>query len=334
MDNAFTDLRISASNGGDTEEGFWPSFTDVMTVIVMIFLMAMLILLIKNMDLVTQLRATMAAEREAAELARNTSVEKETLALRLINTENELSMMRMQLMHLTEQNEQKSQLINKNNRLYQNLSLQLRSLTHDKSTLTAELEKTRSSLQAAATSISSQQRQMTQLESQLESTQSALQQSREENEQQTQRLAQLALESDNRVQQFSQLEDDYSSLKVKYDKLVRPARTPKGKFVVEVRYQRKNKRDIIEYKTPNMSAFQPLNRTQMDKRFSALKNQYQSKLYIKVIFPKDSGLSYNEAWKFTSHLHKNYDYYFQEEPEDLTETDTNTNQTPTTKENP
>jgi len=331
MDNAFTDLRISASNGGGAEEGFWPSFTDVMTVIVMIFLMAMLILLIKNMDLVTQLRATMAAEREAAELARNTNVEKETLALRLINTENELSMMRMQLMHLTEQNEQKSQLINKKNRIYQNMALQVRGLTREKSTLTAELDKTRSSLQAAETTISSNQRQMTQLQAQLESSQTALQHSREENEQQTQRLAQLALESDNRVQQFSQLEDDYSSLKVKYDKLVRPARTPKGKFVVEVRYQRKNNHDFIEYKTPNMSAFQTLNRVQMDKRFSALKEQYQSNLYIKVIFPKNSGLSYNEAWKFTSHLHKNYDYYFQDEPEDST--DTNSEQPPEIKEN-
>ena len=27
----------------------------------------------------------------------------------------------------------------------------------------------------------------------------------------------------------------------------------------------------------------------------------------------DSGLSYSEAWSFTNHLHKNYDYYFQEE---------------------
>jgi hypothetical protein len=37
---------------------------------------------------------------------------------------------------------------------------------------------------------------------------------------------------------------------------------------------------------------------------------------VKVIFPENSGLSYNEAWEFTSHLHGNYDYYFKEEEQE------------------
>jgi hypothetical protein len=36
---------------------------------------------------------------------------------------------------------------------------------------------------------------------------------------------------------------------------------------------------------------------------------------VKVIFPENSGLSYNEAWEFTTHLHSNYDYYFKTEAE-------------------
>ncbi len=75
QDQGFVDLRLNRQEG-QTEEGFWPSFTDIMMVVVMIFLMAMVILLIRNMELVDQLRATMDAEREAAALAQATGKEK------------------------------------------------------------------------------------------------------------------------------------------------------------------------------------------------------------------------------------------------------------------
>jgi hypothetical protein len=73
-DQGFVDLRLNRQEG-QTEESFWPSFTDIMTVIVMIFLLAMVVLLIRNMELVDQLRATMEAEREAAALAQATGTE-------------------------------------------------------------------------------------------------------------------------------------------------------------------------------------------------------------------------------------------------------------------
>ena len=37
----FTDLRVSHAHGIGNEDSVWPSFTDIMTVIVMIFLMAL-----------------------------------------------------------------------------------------------------------------------------------------------------------------------------------------------------------------------------------------------------------------------------------------------------
>ena len=51
-----------------------------MTVVVAIFLIAMVVLLVRNIELVNQLRATMEAERIAAELARATGEEKDTLS--------------------------------------------------------------------------------------------------------------------------------------------------------------------------------------------------------------------------------------------------------------
>ncbi len=50
--DGFTDLRLNG--GGEVQEGFWPSFTDIMTVIVMIFLIAMVVLLVRNMELVNR----------------------------------------------------------------------------------------------------------------------------------------------------------------------------------------------------------------------------------------------------------------------------------------
>ena len=65
-DDAFIDLRLNVQEGHN-QESFWPSFTDIMTVVVMIFMIAMVVLLLRNIDLVNQLRATMSAEREAME---------------------------------------------------------------------------------------------------------------------------------------------------------------------------------------------------------------------------------------------------------------------------
>jgi hypothetical protein len=71
MDDSFIDLRLN-NQSAQGEDSFWPSFTDIMTVIVMIFMLAMVILLLPNMELLSQLRATMEAELQAMELVRST----------------------------------------------------------------------------------------------------------------------------------------------------------------------------------------------------------------------------------------------------------------------
>ena len=48
------------------ENSFWPSFTDVMMVITMIFLMATSVLVVRNWHLVAELRESIEAERLAA----------------------------------------------------------------------------------------------------------------------------------------------------------------------------------------------------------------------------------------------------------------------------
>lgn len=70
----FSDLRLNLSNS--QSDNFWPSFADIMTVIVMIFLMVMVVLLIKNWDLIEKLKKSIAAEKASIQLIETTQEQK------------------------------------------------------------------------------------------------------------------------------------------------------------------------------------------------------------------------------------------------------------------
>ena len=57
--------------------------------------------------------------------------------------------------------------------------------------------------------------------------------------------------------------------------------------------------------------FQVVTSKQLHQRLSKLKQQHSGDLYVKVIIPEESGLSYNEAWSFTFDILEQYDYYHQ-----------------------
>jgi len=105
------------------------------------------------------------------------------------------------------------------------------------------------------------------------------------------------------------LQGDYDDLKVKYDKLVKPARTAKGKYVVEVHYEKRGKSHHIKFKEPGSDGYTAVTRKELDKHLNELKEPHSGDLYIKIIIPSSSGLSYNEAWRFTADVLAKYDYY-------------------------
>ena len=80
----FIDLRINHSAGGVGDDSVWPSFTDIMTVIVMIFLMALVIIMVRNFELDRELSSTV-TEKEI------TSQENQNLTKRLVQVEATLS---------------------------------------------------------------------------------------------------------------------------------------------------------------------------------------------------------------------------------------------------
>jgi len=388
----FTDLRINRQEG-ENNESFWPSFTDIMTVIVMIFLIAMVILLLRNMELVKQLRATMEAERSAMELAKTTGEEKESLALRLNAAENTISRLQLRNLKLEEEKRALEQTSENKSRKISVMDLLTKSLESDKkdlqerisnkekeitamlatnrrqqqakqalegekaqlkeqvnalnnrineaeqkiaavesrnSQLSSEVEQLTSSLKSSRQQLSDMRAQYAAANKALEETRGSLagadnkyQKLREQHETLTGRMAGLRTELQKKTQaleekdvqimvtdkRLADLQGDHSELQFKYDKLVKPARTATGKYIVEVRYFKRGGRKVIEYKEPGGS-FRSASRGSLESRLRQLRNKDPDHLYIKIILPENSGLSYGEALRFTTHLHKNYDYYY------------------------
>ena len=338
-DSGFADLRL---NGQDNQlqEGFWPSFTDIMTVVVMIFMMAMVILLLRNIELVRQLRATMEAERAAVELARSTGEERESLALRLIEAENQLAMARIKLMRLSEQSQQQESTISdQTDRISQlsiaNEDLNLRRdqleaenfslnqllvksetranlLQQERDDLTAENRTTRQNLNDTQNRLASLQADLDRMRGLQEMMSQQLAQLEQRYSQQALVLQETRSERRLTGRRLNSLRGEYDELKVKYDRLVRPARSPEGRYLVEVRFSKVGGKTRIEYSTEGQTGFQIVSRERLEQRLTQLKNSKSNGLYIKVIFPEDSGLSFDEAWSVTSDLHARYDYYSQE----------------------
>ncbi len=235
-----------------------------MTVIVMIFLLAMVILLIRNMELVNQLRATMEAERQAMELARTTGAENETLEEKLITREHELAMMRMQVMRMEEEAEQKEAAITSQQHQLNSLTRERDNLTNRVSRLSTERTQLNQQIERLSADSSRLQNQVAEANqtigslhqdlSQLQARQDAtlkdletLQRTYRAQEEALETALAQNLEAD---QALTELQTDYKSLKIKYDKLVRPARSPRGKTVVEVRYAKAGNGFRIDYRGP------------------------------------------------------------------------------------
>ncbi len=333
MNDGFTDLRLNRQEG-QVNESFWPSFTDIMTTVVMIFLIALVVLLVRNMELVRQLRSTMEAERIAAELARATGEEKDSLAMALHRTEAELRQARLEILRLREKAVQREQVITdqiatinrlteardemarKNERLAldrRQLEGRLKDQQARMTLLERSLKNRELELQATRSDVDSLRTNIESLQASLDEAQTRadrLQQDLDERSRALEAARQAAQEVERK---YLVLAGDYDNLKVRYDKLVRPARSKKGRHVVEVRYWKEGDRYRIAWHEGEKGSFQPISRKRLDRVLSRLLKQYPNGLYVKVIFPENSGLSYNEAWEFTNHLHRNYDYYFRDE---------------------
>ena len=322
--------QTQASHSGDNS--FWPSFTDIMMVITMIFLMATSLLVVRNWQLVAELRESLAAEQIAAQLIESTTQENATLDERLANAEQSNSILRLRLMKKDEElklatdalRQQESNIValeienvdvkkslEQANTAVVTANLEIEKVTTDYQDLQSQLASLRAQLSA-------QQLENEQAEVLLGSARTEIEALRQSNLSQQENIASLKQEKillDREIEAYNRqllsLKGDYEVVKSKYEELVKPARSAKGKFIAEVYYIKGKNGEIIRYRQPGDTGFANLPLAEVEKRLSKLKAENGKNLYVKIIIPENSGLSYNEAWDFMRNLLVKYDYYYQ-----------------------
>jgi len=298
MDQGFVDLRQGYATGAQGSDSFWPSLTDIMTVVVMIFMLASTVLIIRNWELMDELRNTMEAEQRSAMMARNVADANATLEEQLAAAEHQLSLLRMQLMQADEKDQAKSR--------------QLAEGEQNRLALEAEVAQLREQLLQAANRYAQLESQNRAQQNQLASARDEIAALQQNSQQQASELTRLRQDQLTEQQLLITLKSDFDELKVKYDKLIKPARTAKGKHVVEVRYEKVAGKQQIALRDEGQTEYRQLNKAEMEQILSVLKRANPGKLYVKIVIPDNSGLSYNEAWKFTKEVLQQFDYYYTE----------------------
>ena len=302
----FTDLRLNGG-GGEVQEGFWPSFTDIMTVVVMIFLISMVVLLVRNMELVNQLRATMEAERIAAELARATGEEKDSLSSALHRAEERVQQMQLEIMRLQEKGLRSETLIAEQLRAISGLSNERDDLAQQAAQLSllrerleADVEKRQSQIDAAMQELDNKQLQLNAAQRSITTLEGPeqLRNRFAESQEQADRLQRTVAEQRESLEEARQTEleverrylvlaSDFDNLKVKYDKLVRPARSSSGRHLIEVRYWKEGGQYQVSWREGGEGAYQPIKRSQLDKVLQRLSEENEERPLRKGHLPRE-----------------------------------------------
>jgi len=269
-----------------------------MMVVVIIFLLTSMLLMVKNWELLDQLRNSMAAEEQAEKIIHDASQENATLEEQLAQAQNEISMLRMQLLQASEQ-------ANQMNLVIEDREQKIVIVLSENEQLKNSVYKNENKIASLSSKISSMEENLSELNIDVDQKQQALEEER-------QKIIIITQERDTQSRKLSALEDDFGSLKVKYDKLIKPARTAKGKYVVSVNYERIKGKERIRFKDSGDENYTVVTEKQLYSKLAKLKKKHPKKLYIKIVIPKESGLTYNEAWTFMKDILNKYDYYYQE----------------------
>lgn len=368
--SSFAPIGNQENISGDS---FWPSFTDIMMVVVMIFLFATSILIVRNYHLVAELQASLEAEKRAEEVIETTSLanasleqrlsnveheidnatlENATLEERLTNYEQENSLLRLQVLSkkeklkrselkrsklqqkfdkLNEQNQLMLASIKNQDRELQDNKTAIQSLSTENTQFKSDLALIKSQFSAQKEQLENQLNTQIELANQLNQDNASLNtelsslrvtqdeiniQLEELNTENTENEITINLLKEEREQyneEILTLKGDYEVVQAKYQKLIKPARSAKGKYIAEVHYVKSKNKNLIRYKEPADTDYTELALKQVESKLDRLKKKYGKELYVKIIIPKNSGLTYNEAWSFMKGLLDKYDYYYQKQ---------------------
>jgi chromosome segregation ATPase len=309
------DLRQNRRNR-ISDISLWPSFTDIMTVILMIFMLTMVVVIVKNADLARQLAARMEreqqarealdAEREAGRKLQDALADREE---KLQSKEMEIILKGDEIRVIRSTLEAKVALISALQAKIAADEQTLGRLQEETAAKAAEMEHLQQAHTQQLAALTEQTRR--QIEAFNRKFDELMARVREKED----RLAALNAEKTGIELDLARQRSDYLELEEKYNKLIRPARSPAGKAVAAVQYSKIDGEYHILFKAPDRNSFVLLDETQLHARLRRLKERLQDGLYVKVIIPEDSGLTYNEAWNFTRDILSRYDYYYQPQKE-------------------
>jgi len=306
VQQGFVDLRTDPEQLADN---YWPSFADIMMVVVMIFMLASVVLIMRNWELVAALRSTLESERQAQEEVRFATQENATLEEQLAQAQHQVSVMRMQLMRASEQEQQQKRLLARKDLEHQVMVSELGRSQRNMTTLQQHSSQLNETLNTVQAELSNSESIRSRLQNTLQQAEKSTHEQAQMISQQTSEISKLQQNHSEMQAQILTLKGEYDLIKVAYEKLIRPARTAKGKHVVEIRYSKRKGRKKVEYKDTGDTEYKVMSRKRLEKRLARLKKQHPGKLYVKIIIPEKSGLSYNEAWQFTREMLDRYDYY-------------------------
>ena len=286
------------------EENFWPSFTDIMMVVVIIFLMSSTVAILHNWDLSRQVRETQVLEQEARsraqaarERAQDLDVHQALMQMELEEVRTRSDILYRGLLGKTEQLEEQERA----------LALTRRELSERQAQL-VNVEQRHAQAQAE---IRTERETSAQRERELLQVQQELAQLREESE--LHRRMSVKVEADQRQtrEELARLQAEHDKVSEEYAALIRPARSPKGKAVVAVRYQKVNDQPSYMIRPPTGGDFKNVGQEEMHRTLSELKQEHGGELFVRIVIPTDSNLTYQDAWKFSIEMLERYDYYYQ-----------------------
>lgn len=343
--DTFTDLRV---NGGERsgEITLWPSFTDIMTVVLMIFMLTMVVVIIKNTTLGQALLRSEDQGRQIEALLQQSQAAQAELKTTLVDLQEKLSQKEMQIILLSDEAKILQQDLAGKTLLiaavegeaaeFKNKIIVLQEAV---ATAEAEAAHARESASRASAALEKKVAELTrqydvriaEIQSASEKKLAALTDAKaSEIEEYNRRV--LALLSQLKEKEtvilslggqkqalelsLAKQRQDFSALEEKYIRLIRPARSPAGKMVATVSFQRQDGRHRIAFKGADTEKVETLTLDQLHQQLDALKKKWQDQLYVRIIIPENSGLTYNEAWTFTKDILSRYDYYYQDQTQE------------------
>lgn len=284
--------HLSSING----ENFWPSFTDIMMVVVIVFLLSSTVAVLHNWDLSRQVQETAALEQQARERAEDLNLRRMLLQLELEEMQGRMGKTREALEAKTGQLEQREEDLAGAQDALAEQQIQLMEMQEEYARVQTEM---RMSQDVSA-----------EREQELLDVQQQLEKMRDESVLREQMYVEVEKQQRQTREELALLQEEYEEMGQKYTALSKPARSSMGKVVTAVRYMKVEGQPLFLFKLPGAQQFEPIGEEEMHQALSRLKEEHGNKLFVRIVIPMDSNLTYQEGWEFSLDLLRRYDYYY------------------------